>query len=254
MNLDDALQTFILESHELLQQMEDALLHIEQAPDDPDTINAIFRAAHTIKGSAGLFGLDDIVAFTHVAESVLDRVRDKQLRFSEELTALFLKVCDHIGVLVKLVADNKQPEKPVQRNGANLLNWLNGLLDETPAADTPTQTSTLPVEHSPNIERSGADTTASDHWHISLRFGRDLLRNGMDPLSFVRYLTTLGHIHSIVTITDALPAAAEMDAESCYLGFEIGFRSDADKATIEGAFEFIREDSRRTAKPTNTCN
>nr|WP_298165035.1 chemotaxis protein CheA [uncultured Pseudomonas sp.] len=243
MNLDDALQTFILESHELLQQMEDALLHIEQAPDDPDTINAIFRAAHTIKGSAGLFGLDDIVAFTHVAESVLDRVRDKQLRFSEELTALFLKVCDHIGVLVKLVADNKQPEKPVQRNGANLLNWLNGLLDETPAADTPTQTSTLPVEHSPNIERSGADTTASDHWHISLRFGRDLLRNGMDPLSFVRYLTTLGHIHSIVTITDALPAAAEMDAESCYLGFEIGFRSDADKATIEGAFEFIREDS-----------
>ena len=244
MNLDDALQTFIVESFDLLQQMEDALLHIEQAPDDPDTINAIFRAAHTIKGSAGLFGLDEIVAFTHVAESVLDRVRDKQLRFTEELTALFLQVCDHIGVLVKLVAEHKQPEKTVRQHGANLLNWLNGLLDETPAADTTTQaSSTLPVEHSPSVERSGANTSASDHWHISLRFGRDLLRNGMDPLSFVRYLATLGRIHSIVTLTDGVPPSAEMDAESCYLGFEIGFRSDADKAAIEGAFEFIREDS-----------
>lgn len=250
MNLDDALQTFIVESFELLQQMEDALLHIEQAPDDPDTINAIFRAAHTIKGSAGLFGLDDIVAFTHVAESVLDRVRDKQLRFTEELTALFLQVCDHIGVLVKLVADHKQPEKTVRQHGANLLNWLNGLLDETPAADT--QTSTLPIEHSPSVERSAADTSAGDHWHISLRFGRDLLRNGMDPLSFVRYLNTLGRIHSIVTLTDDLPPAAQMDPESCYLGFEIGFRSNADKATIEDAFEFIREDSQVRILPPHS--
>ncbi len=251
MNLDDALQTFIVESHELLQQMEDALLHIEQAPDDPDTINAIFRAAHTIKGSAGLFGLDEIVAFTHVAESVLDRVRDKQLRFTEELTALFLQVCDHIGVLVKLVADHKQPEKTVRQHGANLLNWLNGLLDETPAADT--QTSTLPVEHSPSVERSrAADTSAGEHWHISLRFGRDLLRNGMDPLAFIRYLGTLGRIHSIVTLTDGVPPSAEMDAESCYLGCEIGFRSDADKAAIEGAFEFIREDSQVRILPPHS--
>ncbi len=250
MNLDDALQTFIVESFELLQQMEDALLHIEQAPDDPDTINAIFRAAHTIKGSAGLFGLDEIVAFTHVAESVLDRVRDKQLRFTEELTALFLQVCDHIGVLVKLVADHKQPEKTVRQHGANLLNWLNGLLDETPAADT--QTSTLPIEHSTSVERSAADTSAGDHWHISLRFGRDLLRNGMDPLSFVRYLNTLGRIHSIVTLTDDLPPAAQMDPESCYLGFEIGFRSSADKATIEDAFEFIREDSQVRILPPHS--
>ena len=253
MNLDDALQTFIVESHELLQQMEDALLHIEQAPDDPDTINAIFRAAHTIKGSAGLFGLDDIVAFTHVAESVLDRVRDKQLRFSEELTALFLQVCDHIGVLVKLVADDKQPEKTVRQHGANLLTWLNGLLDETPAAETSAQApSTLPVERSPSVERSGTDASGGDHWHISLRFGRDLLRNGMDPLSFIRYLSTLGRIHNIVTLTDDLPPAAQMDPESCYLGFEIGFRSDANKSAIEDAFEFIREDSQVRILPPHS--
>lgn len=56
MNLDDVLRTFIAESQELLLLMEEALLQIEQAPDDVDTINALFRVAHTIKGSAGLFG------------------------------------------------------------------------------------------------------------------------------------------------------------------------------------------------------
>ncbi|WP_260954606.1 chemotaxis protein CheA [Pseudomonas citri] len=245
MNLDDAQQTFIIESLELLQQMEDALLYIENAPDDPDTINAIFRAAHTIKGSAGLFGLDDIVAFTHVAESVLDRVRDRQLHFDKALTALFLQVCDHIGVLVKLAADHTRAEPAVQGNGVHLLGELRALLgavtDSTPGNTGEPQGSPSRL-HEPDDERSG-DPLESDHWHISLRFGRDLLRNGMDPLSFIRYLTTLGRICNIATLTDNLPDAGEMDPESCYLGFEIGLHSDADQATIEGAFEFIREDS-----------
>lgn len=100
MNLDDALQTFIAESRELLESMEEALLRIEQSPDDTDTLNAIFRAAHTIKGSAGLFGLDDIVAFTHVAESVLDKVRGGELHVDAELVALLLAWGDQMSELV----------------------------------------------------------------------------------------------------------------------------------------------------------
>tara|TARA_R110000868_G_scaffold61623_10_gene187241 strand:+ start:36840 stop:37136 length:297 start_codon:yes stop_codon:yes gene_type:complete len=94
MNLDSVIGTFIAESQELLQQMEDALLQIEHAPADAERINAIFRTAHTIKGSAGLFGFDSIVAFTHVAESVLDRVRAGDVRFNGDLIALMLNVGD----------------------------------------------------------------------------------------------------------------------------------------------------------------
>ncbi|RTL27717.1 MAG: chemotaxis protein CheA, partial [Burkholderiales bacterium] len=75
MKHDEAMQAFFTEARELLERMEEALLIVEQQPDDEETINAIFRAAHTIKGSAGIFGMDAIVAFTHVAESVLDEVR-----------------------------------------------------------------------------------------------------------------------------------------------------------------------------------
>ena len=66
MNLDAALETYIVESHELLTQMEESLLSFADGSVDMETINAVFRAAHTIKGSAGLFGLDGIVAFTHI--------------------------------------------------------------------------------------------------------------------------------------------------------------------------------------------
>ena len=93
------------------------------------------------------------------------------------------------------------------------------------------------------VERSMGGYAESDNWHISLRFGRNSLRDGMDPLSFLRYLGTLGQIISINTLDDALPAATQMDPEACYLGFEISFKSTADKQTIENVFEFIRQDS-----------
>jgi two-component system chemotaxis sensor kinase CheA len=84
MNLDQVLQTFIVESRELLEDMENALLAVEQEEIKTEMVNAIFRAAHTIKGSAGLFGLDHIVAFTHIVESVLDQVRDGKIEMTPE--------------------------------------------------------------------------------------------------------------------------------------------------------------------------
>src|SRR5690606_38173954 len=102
MNLDQALHTFIAESRELLEAMEAALLGLSQSDEDTraESINAIFRAAHTIKGSAGLFGLDRIVAFTHVVESVLDDVRGGAIATDEALISLLLSCGDHIAALI----------------------------------------------------------------------------------------------------------------------------------------------------------
>lgn len=240
MNLDDALQTFIIEGRELLQHMEDALLQSEQGADDPDIINAIFRAAHTIKGSAGLFGLDYVVAFTHVAESVLDKVRSGELAMEENLVALLLEVCDHLGVLLGHVAAGEEPTDDTSRMSQVLVGRLNVYLSGETEPPIP---ASVPVQHDQPYETMGGGAVETDNWHLSLRFGKDVLRNGMDPVSFIRYLATLGHIVKIITLTEAIPRMADMDAETCYLGFEISFNSNADKATIEGAFEFVREDS-----------
>jgi len=251
MNLDDALQTFIIESRELLQQMEEALLRIEQAPDDPDTVNAIFRAAHTIKGSAGLFGLDHVVAFTHVAESVLDKVRGGEVRIDSDLVALFLAVGDHLAMLVDRIADGGALDDHAREEGDLLAGRLKTYLG-APQASATAQSASVPVTHDHPFESEGGGSVETDNWHLSLRFGRDMLRNGMDPLSFIRYLGSFGTLVHVVTLIDGIPPVAEFDPECCYVGFEISFKSDADKATIEGVFDFVREDSQIRILPPHS--
>jgi two-component system chemotaxis sensor kinase CheA len=249
MNMADARQTFIVESNELLEEMEHALLAVLQEADPSDAVNAIFRAAHTIKGSAGLFGLNFIVDFTHVAESVLDKVRDGSIATDDTIVALLLACRDHIGNLVAAAAAGcDEADADLVSRGAPLLADLSRYLGA--AAAPPSEAARDMVVGSqhrasddpPLRSMPRQDGRAADHWHISLRFGRDVLRNGMDPLSFLRYLNTLGTITAIATLPDALPSLRDMDAESCYLGFEIALRSSATKVAIEGAFEFVLDD------------
>jgi two-component system chemotaxis sensor kinase CheA len=233
MNLDDALQTFIAESRELLGEMEAALLVIEQAEEKDELVNAIFRAAHTIKGSAGLFSLDALVGFTHDVESVLDQVRAGHLDIAEKaMVLLLLACCDHMGQLVTAVALGQSvADADLPHNGEPLTAQLRVYLSRTaPPEALPEPSIATPVQD----ELLG-------QWHISVRFGEDVLKNGMDPLSFIRYLATIGNITDIVT-QDSLPSVNEMDPESCYLGFDIEFETDADQDTIEQVFEFVRDD------------
>lgn len=243
MNLDEALQTFITESRELLEDMENALLNIDIAGDQGEAINAIFRAAHTIKGSAGLFSLDHIVAFTHVVESLLDEVRDGRVVLNDEMIVLLLSCCDYLsGMTDALAAGRLEADPDTAPEGEMLLDQLRGHMAGGHAAAAPAPAQPLTVQSEPGVERIDKVAGDSDYWHISLRFGRGVLQNGMDPIAFLRYLAKLGKIVGIATVPDALPAAEEMDAELCYLGFEIAFDSAADREAIVGVFEFVQDD------------
>jgi two-component system chemotaxis sensor kinase CheA len=241
MNLDQALQTFFIEGRELLEEMESALLRVAEEDDPSESINAIFRAAHTIKGSAGLFGLDAIVSFTHVVESLLDEVRSGAVALGEPLIELLLACADHIGLLIDAAeAGNQALDPAAQDAGQALLARLR--VHMAPTSDAQQTLAAQPVQPPRTGMPAMAGDGGAEHWHISLRFGPDVLRNGMDPLSFIRYLATLGDIERIVTLHDAVPALETLDAESCFLGFEIAFKSAADKRTIENVFEFVIDD------------
>ncbi len=243
MNLDQALLIFIAESRELLEDMESSLLALEQTEDKTELINSIFRAAHTIKGSSGLFSLDHVVAFTHVVENVLDKVRAGTLPIGDELVATLLLCCDHISSLIDGVQAG-QTEANEQSNDAGepLLAQLHAVLG-TPVGASAALVAGADRDATQRIQAKGKGT-GSDYWHISLQFGPEVLRNGLDPLSFIRYLTTLGRIVDILTVPDRLPLAAEMDPEVCYLAYEIHLDTAADKAAIERAFEFVQGECR----------
>lgn len=235
MNIDSALQTFFAEAEELLVSMESALLRMDDGDKTPDIINEVFRAAHTIKGSAGLFGLDEIVAFTHKVENVLDLARDEKIEMSSDLLSILLPCRDHIARLVDNAMHESTADADCIAQGDALINslspWL-GAPQKSVAAATST-TSAL----------NKAVATERDLWHISVRLGPDLLRNGMDPVSIIRFLSTMGSITHIATLTDNLPELAEFDPEQLYLGFEITLQSSATQSEIENAFMFVRDES-----------
>ncbi|MCU1719423.1 chemotaxis protein CheA [Pseudomonas sp. 5P_3.1_Bac2] len=231
MNLDQARAILVQEARELLAEMDAALLQIESGGYDREQINAVFRAAHTIKGSAGIFALDGLVGFTHVLESLLEQVRAGHTALDGRLLSLLLRCGDYIGSLVTAVEQSQESLEPNPLLRAQLLEELQAYLTPAPATVAPP----APV--------SAAPTALSGRWHISLRPYADVLRNGLDPLSFLRYLSKLGRIVSLHTLSDNLPEAQHFDAEASYLGYEIEFETSADQAAIEAAFEFIRDDS-----------
>jgi two-component system chemotaxis sensor kinase CheA len=236
MNLDAARGALVQEARELLAAMEQALLKIETEGSTPDDVNAIFRAAHTIKGSAGLFGLDRIVSFTHVTESVLDKVRGGKLDMTEDMLALMLDCSDYMGRLIDTVVDGTDGEPDQNQRDALIARLQVYMNDGAAPAQTASSAATAAV-------------ATPQAWHIAMRGLTDTLRMGMDPVSFIRYLATIGTLTSVKTLTDGLPAATDFDAETCYLGFDIDFESDVGRKTIEDVFEFVREDAQITIEP-----
>jgi two-component system chemotaxis sensor kinase CheA len=234
--MDAIQQAYVVEGRELLQMMEDNLLQMEDNGGDPDTINSIFRAAHTIKGGAGVIECKFIVEFTHVLENVLDEMRSGTIQASPELVEVLLACSDHLSTLMGCVESESEPDDRADKVSASLRAKLQHYLGKTSDASKDVALS------EPKVQASGGGEMETDNWHISLRFGPDVLRKGMDPASFLRYLTEFGQIVSLVTLPDAMPDAAAMDPESCYLGFEISYRSDADKSRIESVFDFVRDD------------
>ena len=245
MNLDEALPGFVAESGDLLREMESGLLQCSGSATDPETINLIFRAAHTIKGSAGLFGLESVVAFVHVMETALDLVRLGRAEMTDELVSLLLGCKDHVeSLLVPVGSPGARLDPEVEARGAELLNALRKVTEGggvlSPAGAGHGASSGTAV-------RAAASGTAD--WHLRVRFGSGVLTSGMDPLGFIRYLQTFCEILEFKVLDDTLPAPLDMDPEVCYLGFELDLRTASTQANIESAFEFVREECTLSVTP-----
>ncbi len=238
--MDELTSVYIQECREQLAEMEARLLRLEQMPDDTDNLNAIFRAAHTIKGGAGVIECAYIEHFTHRVENLLDALRNGETAVSGELANVLLACCDHMSSLVGvLAAQQSEPDAALSERGEALTEQLKQILGN---ADTPAGANLTVADDDASVESTGGGVVSNDSWHVSVRFGPNVMRGGTDPLSFIRFLGGLGEIIGIETIADALPDAAEMDPESCYLGFEIRLQTKAGKADIERVFDFVSDE------------
>ena len=229
----DALPAFISEAREQVETIEQLMLQLEDAPKDRELLDALFRCAHTVKGSAGIFGLDAVVGFTHHVETLLDRLREGQIALNPELSTLLLQCNDQIRSLVAAALDPQ-----VEADQALAARAM--LVDRLQAASGSANRSSN--DGNPAVPAAAMAPRQAGTWQVSVQFGLDTFRNGMDPLALLGYLAGIGEISSLRCDLAALPAIDSLDAESCHLGFDFSLVTDAAQAEIEAAFSFVRDD------------
>jgi len=247
---DESLQIFADEAEDLLEVAEQALLNLDDLSHVDETVGDLFRTFHTIKGAAGLFGLDSIVEFTHVVESLLGKIREGVINVDEDMVSLFLGCRDHLEKLVENALGGADGlDEALKKVDDDLLAQLNTYLG------TPTEQADSTDDENTSAAPTEADAggVANKNWHISLRFGPNALRSGMDPASFIGYLGKIGTLDSVTLIDDAIPQWDDFDPESCYLGFEIALiAADATKQEIQEVFEFVQDDCKISILPPNS--
>jgi len=243
------LQIFADEAEDLLDLAEQALLNLDGMNNVEENVGDLFRTFHTIKGAAGLFGLNSIVEFTHTVENLLGKIREGELSVDEDMVSLFLASRDHLEKLVENALNEAGSlDETLQKVNSDLVTLFNKYLGVSTELDSPV------TEKSDSTETEHEDSgVASDNWHISLRFGPNTLRNGMDPASFIGYLKKIGELKSVVLIDDAIPQWKDYDPEGCYLGFEIDLHApNTNKASIQEVFEFVQDDCKISILPPHS--
>ncbi|TGK86801.1 chemotaxis protein CheA [Leptospira noumeaensis] len=240
MDLTEVIDAYLVESDEFLRDMEAILLRTEVSTPSDDDLNAIFRAVHTIKGTAGMFGFESTVKFTHVVENLLDGLRSHNIPFQQELTEILLHAKDHLSYLVFEETKGKITEEKISF-GNSILEKMKPFLKES-NGEVPTKTQ----EITPSTESKPTKSNSSfgiPGYLISFRPNRNVFSQGLDPISFIGYLKKIGTIRSLKTVSEITNNLNEFDPENCYLGFEIHFDSNYDLETVRKVFNFIESDS-----------
>lgn len=223
-------QIFFEESFEGLEGMEHALLAVNDGDDDPELINTIFRAAHSIKGGSATFGFTQVADFTHVMETLLDQVREGEREITSQAIDLFLASVD---LLREMLASAQDDEDLEQDRVSAVQDQLEQMMGE--------ENSTAEAEAVSGVVDVSANETTVVGWKISFKPHLDMMRTGNDPVRILREVSALGEARIQADI-EKLPVFIDLDPEECYLAWDLELRGDISRQQIEEIFEWVDED------------
>lgn len=229
-------EDFAAETREMLESMELDLVRIGRGERDPELLNSLFRSAHTIKGTSGMYDFGAIAEFVHSLENVLDRVRGGRIELTDTLIAAVLRCKDHLLDRMKSYEEGRYESDDLLAEGSEAV----ALLLEAAGEEAPKQQ---------KKQEAVVGERASELWKIHLRCKPNLLANGLDPYPFLRYLTEKGQIEELAVDDSLLPGLTDLDPQRAYLGFNIVYRSTLNHKQIVDAFEFAAHDVELTVEP-----
>ncbi len=223
-------QTFFEESFEGLDLMESGLLDLDAGDADIDLINTIFRAAHSIKGGSGTFGFKRVCEFTHIMETLLDEMRDKRRKVTQEAVNILLQSVD---CLRDMLASERNGSRMDEDRVSQIQGMLNDLFNKKEASQLPAAGNTAPKEdnHDPDAQV----------WHIRFIPFPNLLAKGNDPVRMFRELDLLGELEVVANISN-LAEFSSFNPEECYLSWNLTLKGAVTMESIKEIFEWVEDD------------
>jgi two-component system chemotaxis sensor kinase CheA len=241
-------EVFFEECFEGLDVMEQSLLIIGQS-NDPEVINTIFRAAHSIKGGSGTFGFADVANFTHVLETLLDDARDGRRELNEECIELLLRSCDCLRGMFTLLQAKKTPnlDQSIELIAAfeRILRakdtTVNTAQAEAVIQTSPEGSGSMLSQNSKNDVNTSISTDNKDtkHWQITFVPEPQILLSGNEPLRLFRELADLGKLDTTANISE-IPNFADLTVDECFIRWDLELRdSSASKEDILEVFDWV---------------
>lgn len=227
MSMEKARLLFFEESKDLLSRMKEHLDGLGQAPEDAQARTSLFRAAHTIKGSAGIFGHPHISDFMLHLEDLLALWRDGAVKPAAESIDLVKQCRDHAQHLVTLAEQGEAASALDHERSRALAQEVDALAGTRAPQD--------PVVQSPSAE-SGPLREARQ-WRITYTPQPDIFRMGLDPLGPLRDLAGLRCIQNVTVAFDRVPSLLNLNPEACFLSAEISV-SGVSRAIVQAQFEY----------------
>ncbi|MBS0372967.1 MAG: chemotaxis protein CheA [Proteobacteria bacterium] len=243
LEMEEIHKIFFEESFEGLDVMESRLLNLDVNA-DRETINSIFRAAHSIKGGAATFGFMEVSNFTHGVETLLDEMRNGTRPVTPDAIQLLLQSVDGLREMVKAV----QAKQPIDTQRiAVLSDEIAQLLARhpgrpapvaAPAAAATTAVTTAVPAPVPVVDPAPAFLQGGPGWVIDFRPHRDMLRTNNEPLRMFAELARLGALN-VVAETDEVPSLESLQADECYLRWRLELAGAVEKRTVEEVFDWV---------------
>jgi two-component system chemotaxis sensor kinase CheA len=221
-------QTFIEESLEGLDDMENNLLHLEVGAVDSEQINSIFRAAHSIKGGSSTFGFEHVSNFTHVLETLLDDMRDGKREVSSDAVDVLLQSVDILRSMILALQNESSYDESL---ADEIHTKLNRILNN----ETPGKSSGVP-EAPPKEVQSGSGV-----WEILFKPHSDMMQTGNDPVRMLRELEAMGEV-SVEIGTEDVPDFMDFIPENSYFSWRILLKTENPKSDIEEVFAWVEDE------------
>lgn len=240
MDAMDAIKaTYFQECDELLASLEEGLLALQAGEGDSDTINAVFRAVHSVKGGAGAFGFEQMVEFAHVFETTLDEMRSGRLDPDPNAIKTMLRASDVLADHVLAAKGEGLVDSARARAMAEELEAL------TAAPVALSATLAEPTSETDEWGFAPLKVDFSDDapapWLLTMRPTAAMYAKGHDAALFLRELARLGEM-KVSLDAAGLPALSDLDPETSLLSWTIELSADIDERAILDVFDFVGDD------------